>query len=163
MEATPITEPDLEHSVGIDAPPGTVYELVSDVPRTPEWSPVVKKSEWLAGATRAETGARFVGHNRFNGFRWSRECRVSEAQPGRVFAFSTFGKHGEEQTRWRYEIEPEGDGSRVALAYEIVTTPRWVRFLRKLPGGRSTNERQARQNVEASLQRLHDLLVTSNA
>lgn len=157
MNAAPITEPDLEHSVEIDAPPEAVYELVSDVTRTPEWSPVVKKSEWLAGATRAEAGARFVGHNRFNGFRWSRECEVSEAEPGRVFAFSTFAKGGEEQTRWRYEIEPQGDRSRVGLAYQSVTMPRWVRFLRKLPGGRSTNERQARQNLEESLQRLRDL------
>lgn len=161
MNAARITEPDLEHSVEVDAPPEVVYELVSDITRTPEWSPVVKNSEWLGGATHAEAGARFVGHNRFNGFRWSRECEVSEAEPGRLFAFSTFGKQGEEQTRWRYEIEPEGDGSRVTLAYEIVTMPRWVRFLRKLPGGKSTNERQAKQNLEESLQRLRGLVITS--
>lgn len=163
MNAAPITQPDLEHSVEIEASPDAVWALVSDVTRTPEWSPVVRRIEWLDGGDRARPGARFKGHNRFNGFRWSRECEVSEAEPGRVFAFSTFGKQGEEQTRWRYAIEPEADGSRVTLAYEIVTTPRWVRFLRKLPGGKSTNERQARQNLEESLQRLRDLLVTSKA
>lgn len=160
MDAAPIDEPDLEVSIEVDASPDDVWALVSDVTRTPEWSPVVRQIERMDGPHEPTAGARFVGHNRFNGFRWSRECEVSEAEPGRVFAFSTFGKGGEEQTRWRYEIEPEGDGSRVTLAYEIVTMPRWVRFLRTIPGGRSTNERQARQNLEESLRRLRDLSLT---
>lgn len=160
MEPRPIADTDLEAAVEVDAPPDDVWALVSDVTRTSDWSPVVRRCEWLDGAARPEPGARFEGHNRFNGFRWSRRCVVSQAQPGEVFAFSTFGKRGEEQTRWRYRIEPRDDGSRVTLGYEIVTTPRWVRILRRLPGGRSTNDRQAHKNLEESLRRLRELLLT---
>lgn len=162
MQARPIEQADLEVSVEIDASPDDVWALVSDVTRTPEWSPVVRRCEWL-DADAASVGARFKGHNRFNGFRWSRECVVSEVRLREAFAFSTFGKRGEEQTRWRYLLEPSGDGTRVTLGYEIVTTPRWVRWLRRLPGGRSTNERQARWNLEESLRRLRERLETAGA
>lgn len=153
-----ITEPDLESSIDVAAPPEAVWALVSDVTRTPEWSPVVRSSEWLDGFTEAVVGARFVGHNRFNGFRWTRRCQVSEAEPGSVFSFSTFGRDGTEQTRWRYRLEPTEAGTRITLGYEIVSTPRWVSFLRRLPGGAKVNERQAQQNVDESLERLRTLL-----
>lgn len=156
----PIREPDHEARTEIAAPPEVVWEHVSEITRTPEWSPVVKRCEWLDDERRPVVGARFRGHNRFNGFRWSRECVVTEAEPGSVFSFSTFGG-GEEQTRWRYGLEPHGEGTRVTLAYEIVTVPRWVRILRRLPGGRATNERQARRNIEESLERLRRLVEAS--
>lgn len=148
-----IDEPDFEADAEIPAPPGAVWDVVADVSRTTEWSPVVQRCEWVGDAAGPEVGARFRGHNRFNGFRWSRECEVTGAEPGVVFAFSTFGG-GREQTRWRYRLEPTGAGTRVTLGYQIVSMPRWVRVLRRLPWGRRTNERQARWNIEESLRRL---------
>lgn len=150
-------EPDHELSIDVAVAPEAVWALVSDVARTPEWSPVVRRIEWVDVAGDPAVGARFRGHNRFNGFRWSRDCVVSEAEPGAVFAFSTFGG-GQEQTRWRYRMEPLGAGARVWLGYEIVSTPRWVRLLRRFPGGATVNDRQARQNVAESLQRLRTLV-----
>lgn len=157
-EPQPVVEPTREVTVEVAAPPEVVWGLVSDPTRTPEWSPVVRRSGWLAAGGSPVVGARFVGHNRFNGFRWTRECVVTEAEPGRVFGFSTLGRGGEEQTRWRYRMEPSRSGTRLSLAYEVVSTPRWVRIARAMPGGRSTNDRQARQNVEESLRRLDAIL-----
>lgn len=148
-------EADLEATVEVAVPPASVWSWVSDPLRTAEWSPVVQRSEWL-GEPGPAVGARFRGHNRFNGVRWRRECEVTEAEPGRVFAFSTFGRDGREQTRWRYTLEPAGDATRVTLAYQVVTVPRWVRVARVLPGGRRTSERQARWNLDESLRRLRD-------
>lgn len=148
-----IDAPDHESSIEAEAPPEVVWGLVSDVTRTSEWSPVVTRCEWAGDAPGPQLGARFRGYNRFNGLRWSRECEVTEAEPGTTFAFSTFGR-GQEQTRWRYRLEPTEAGTRITLGYQIVSMPRWVRLLRRLPGGQRTNERQARWNIEESLRRL---------
>jgi len=154
----PVQTPDLEAHIDIDAAPGVVYGVVTDVARTPEWSPVVKRSGWVGGATGPAPDARFVGYNRFNGFRWTRECVVTEAEPGARFSFSTLAKDGGEQTRWRYALEPAGDGTRLTLSYEVVSLPRWVALARKMPGGAKTSARQAAQNLDTSLARIKELV-----
>ena len=148
-----IGEPTAESSIDIAATPQEVWAIVSDVTRTPEWSPVCTRCEWLDGARAPVVGARFRGHNRLNGARWSRECVVTEAEPGVVFAFSTLFK-GEESTRWRYRLEPTGSGTRLTEAYEVVVVPRWVRTLRRLPGAAAKSDRDTRRNISTSLERL---------
>lgn len=45
----------------IQAPPQEVYELVSNLKRMGEWSPVCYRCEWLGGAKDAVVDARFKG------------------------------------------------------------------------------------------------------
>jgi uncharacterized protein YndB with AHSA1/START domain len=148
-----IGEPTAEVSVDVDAPAERVWAVVSDVTRIPEWSPVCHRCEWLDGPQEPVAGARFRGHNRLNGARWARECVVTEADPGRVFAFSTLFR-GHESTRWRYRLDPSGEGTRVSEAYEVVSVPPWVRVLRALPGAKAKSERDTRRNLETSVKRL---------
>lgn len=150
-----IEEADEEHAVEVGATPAQVWSLIADPTRTPEWSGVVHKVEWL-GDGSARPGGRFRGHNRFNGFRWVRECEITEAREPEVFAFSTFGRDGREQTRWRYTLVPLADGRRtkVTLAYQVVTLPRWVAFLQRVPGAAGTSARQATANMTSSLERI---------
>ena len=145
--------PTAQASVEVDAPAAAVWAIVSDVTRTPEWSPVCHRCEWVGDRREPVVGARFRGHNRMNGARWWRECEVTDAEPGVVFSFSTEFK-GRESTRWRYRFEPSGTGTTVTEAYEIVSMPRWVRFLRRLPGALAKTERDTRRNLETSLARL---------
>ncbi len=152
-----ISEPTVEREIEIDAPVDAVWRVVSDVTRIPEWSPVCHRCEWLDGATAPAVGARFRGHNKLNGARWSRECEITAAEPGTVFAFSTTFK-GQESTRWRYRLEPTGSGTRVREAYEVVMIPRWVRAMRRLPGALAKTERDAQRNLEVSLGNLKRVL-----
>jgi hypothetical protein len=130
-----------------------VWALVADPTRTPEWSPVCHRCEWIDGSTEPVVGARFRGHNRLNGARWSRDCQVTAAEPHSVFAFSTTFK-GQESTRWRYRLEPTSSGTKVTEAYEIVAMPRWVRAMRRLPGALAKTERDTQTNIETSLDRI---------
>ena len=148
-----ITEPTREIDIEIDAPAADIWRVVSDITRTPEWSPVCHRCEWIDGAAAPVVGARFRGHNKLNGARWSRECVVTAADPGEVFAFSTLFK-GQESTRWRYRLQPTGSGTRVSEAYQAVMAPRWVRALRRLPGAAAKTERDTEKNIETSLDRL---------
>lgn len=148
-----ITEPTAESSIVIDRPPGPLWDVVADVTRIPEWSPVCHAVEWIDGSTTAVVGARFRGHNRLNGARWARDCVITEAVPGSVLAFSTLYK-GEESTRWRYRFEPAGPSTRVSEAYQVVMVPPWVRRLRRLPGAAAKSERDTAENISTSLERL---------
>lgn len=148
-----IGTPTAEKSIEVDASPEACWAVVSDVTRTPEWSPVCHRVEWVGDRAEPVVGARFRGHNRLNGARWARECVVTVAEPGREFAFSTEFK-GEESTRWRYRFEPVGSKTRITEAYESVMVPRWVRALRMLPGAMAKTERDTRNNISTSLERL---------
>ena len=96
----------------VAAPPGTVYDLVSDVTRMGEWSPETSSCRWVGDATGPAVGARFVGSNRRGPLLWSTSCRVTAADRGREFAFTvTFA--GLPISDWRYTFTPDGDGCRV--------------------------------------------------
>lgn len=148
-----IKSPDAELSIVVAAPAAKVWSTIADVTRIPEWSPVCHRVEWLGDSREAAVGARFRGHNRLNGARWSRECVITEVDPGTQLSFSTLFR-GEESTRWRYALQAEGDGTRVSEAYEIVRMPRWVRFVRSLPGAAAKGERDTKSNLGTSLERL---------
>jgi uncharacterized protein YndB with AHSA1/START domain len=141
-------------SVEVDAPRDAVWALVSDPIRTPEWSPVCHTVEWTDGASGVEVGATFRGHNRLNGARWSRDCRITLVDPGRSFAWSTYFR-GDESTRWRYDLEPLDSGStRLTETYEVVRVPRWIRTLWLLPPLREKSRRDTEQNLATSLARI---------
>jgi len=150
-----VTDPTAQATTWVAAQPDQVWSIVSDVTRTGEWSPVCWKVEWLDGAGEPRVGARFRGHNKLNGVRWSRDCEVTVAEPGRRFGFSTLFK-GRESTRWLYSLEAEDGGTRVTESYEVVSMPTWIQLVRKLPGAVAKSERDTRWNMEQSLARLKE-------
>src|SRR5687768_18561768 len=93
-------------SAVVEAPPEKVWALVADITRMGEWSPETRSAEWIEGATGPEVGARFKGHNhRGPVVRWSTTCKVTECEPGRVFAF-TVGDPESPACVWRYSFVP---------------------------------------------------------
>jgi uncharacterized protein YndB with AHSA1/START domain len=113
----------------IDAPPQKVWELVSDVTRMGEWSPENTGAEWLGEATGPVVGARFKGSNRRGWMKWSTECEVLAAEPGKVFSFATVKKSGDQQTIWTYTFEPVGEGTAVTERYEVLTYPVYLKVI----------------------------------
>ena len=151
-----ISEPTAESGIVVQAPAALLWDTVADVTRIPEWSPVCHRVEWLDGPREPVVGARFRGHNKLNGARWARDCAITEAEPARVLAFSTFYK-GQESTRWRYRFEAAGSATTVHEAYQIVLIPPWLQLLRRLPGMVAKSERDTAWNVTTSLERLKAL------
>lgn len=144
-------------SIDIAAPPEQVWQLISDPTRTPEWSPVCHTVEWVGDVREPVVGARFRGHNNLNGFRWRRECRVTEAIEPSVFAWSTYVKD-KESTRWRYELSPtDSGGTRLVERYEIVSVPRWIRLMWRVPGALKKSDRDRERNLQASLARIKEI------
>jgi hypothetical protein len=101
----------VQAEVAIDADPTTVYQLITDLPTLASLAEEARAMEWRKGDA-ARPGAVFKGHNRNGLFRWSTTCTVTEAQPGRIFAFDV-RYLGLPIAHWRYDIAADGAGCRV--------------------------------------------------
>ena len=102
----------------VAAPAEKIYDLVADVPRTPEFSPEVVSVRWLDGATGPAVGARFEAVNRStnSGKRWRNRPMVTTADRGREFAFSRTERFAGTVV-WRYRFESVDGGTRVVESY----------------------------------------------
>ncbi|TMK63690.1 MAG: SRPBCC family protein [Actinobacteria bacterium] len=106
-------------SLYMEAPPETVYELVADVTRMPEFSPEIRRCSWLDGATGPAVGARFAAVNKVQrGPAWTNKPVVTVVEPGRAFAFARTEKFGG-TVEWTYRFEPERSGTNVIESYEV--------------------------------------------
>jgi len=104
----------------IAASPQALYDLVSDVTRTPEYSPEVVRCTWIKGATGPVVGARFKAINHAGRVPdWPNKPVVTVADPGRAFAFERT-EVGGGTIEWRYALEPEGGGTLVTESYTVL-------------------------------------------
>ncbi len=139
--------------VHIKAPPERVYELVSDVTRMGEWSPECYRCLWLGGARGPVAGARFKGYNRRGWVRWSTTCTVTEAEPGRAFAFETHSVPFKGvQSRWRYQMEPSDDGTLLTESFQVLWYFRIV--VRLVFGGSRRRQTQMEEGARRTLDRI---------
>ena len=134
-----------EQSIVVSAPPEAVYALVSDVTRTPEWSPECVACSWTGDG-------RFEGTNRQGNREWKMAAVVDEAVPGERFVFHT-ERDGKVRTRWGWRLQPVESGTQVTQFWErLVPTTLVQRIVERLVlGGR---EKHNAANLEASLQRV---------
>lgn len=91
--------------IDIDATPEEVYELISDVTRTGEWSPTCKRCEWLGEP--GQVGSRFKGTNETSERTWETVSQVVAADRPREFAW-VVGPDAQPGgfVRWGYRVEP---------------------------------------------------------
>jgi carbon monoxide dehydrogenase subunit G len=107
--------------ITIARPPEAVYAIVSDVSRVGELSPVCQSASWDDPDAAGREGAWFTGHNVIGDVSWDTHCKVVAADPGREFAFVNHGPNGDvELVRWGYVFAPDGDGTRVTEAWELL-------------------------------------------
>jgi uncharacterized protein YndB with AHSA1/START domain len=142
----------IEVIADVAAPGDTVYRLVSDVERMGEWSPECQRCEWLDGGDGAAVGARFRGHNRIGGRRWSTVSTVVAADPGHVFAFRTSAL-GLPVAEWRYTITPSADGCRVTETWHDARGP-LMRAVGRIGTGVRDRAAHNRRGMERTLARL---------
>jgi hypothetical protein len=77
-------------SIFVARPPEFVYDMVADVTRMGEWSPVCKACWWEEGDGPAE-GAWFTGRNELPQRTWETRSLVVAADRGKEFAFQVNG------------------------------------------------------------------------
>ncbi len=140
-----------EVELEIEADPGLLYDMVSDLPRIGEWSPECERVDWEGKVEVPTQGTTFVGHNAVGPgrrIRYSRHGEVLAAERGKEFTFIT-DEGGRPSTLWRYRFEPTANGTKVTEGYEVHWIPTWARILdvptnrhkQLLAGMRTTLER----------------------
>ena len=143
----------------IEATPEALYEVVSDVTRTPERSPDIVRCEWLDGATGPAVGARFKSVNhQGRGPDWSNKPVVTVADPGREFSFTRSEPFGG-TILWRHRFEAEGSGTRMTESYEVlkpVASVGW--FIIDTLYGLKDRRAGLRASMVASMDRLAELV-----
>ncbi|MBB3039085.1 SRPBCC family protein [Hoyosella altamirensis] len=109
-----------EAALVIRADPQSLYELIADVTRMPEFSPYIRKVTWIRGATGPTVGARFKAVNAMGrGPAWFNKPVVTVVDPGREFAFERTEPFAG-TIEWRYRFEPVNGGTRMIESYRVV-------------------------------------------
>jgi polyketide cyclase/dehydrase/lipid transport protein len=146
-------DPDATAEITVDAPPETVYALVSDLPRLSAVAAEFQRGTWLDGATAAAVGARFRGHNRNSWRRWWTVATVTAAEPGRRFAFDVVSMGFVPISRWQYDIEPTGTGCLVRES-TWSRVPRWFLPIGAVTTGTFDRAGSNQRNIERTLRQL---------
>ena len=142
------------------ATPEQIWNLVSDVTRTGEWSPENTGSRWRGGATGPAVGARFQGTNRNGVFIWRTTALVIAADRGRRFAFDVSAL-GVPISRWDWSMTLAEGGTTVALDWTDRRSGPLGAAMRRSAlvfTGASMDKSHVQANIDASLARLRERL-----
>src|ERR1700735_729531 len=93
-------------SIVVARSPEDLYDMVSDVTRMGDSTPVCTSCWWEDGL-RPQPGAWFTGRNELPERTWETRSQVVAADRGREFAFMVGGSW----VRWGYTFAPVGGGA----------------------------------------------------
>ena len=140
-----------ESSVRIAATPQQVWDVVSDVTRTGEWSPECFRADWLDAhdPTRGpQVGARFRGCNRLRlvGV-WCSRCTITVCTPARELTWVVGDDASDPNSRWSFTMTPDGDGTMLSQAWSMLREPRVVLAYYRLIGRAAALQVGARESL----------------
>jgi hypothetical protein len=139
-------------SVTVAADPATVYALITDLPTLTSLAAEVEEMHWYKGDC-AKSGAAFKGRNANGAKKWTTTCTVTDAEPGRVFAFDVKTFAVVPVSHWRYDIEP-ADGGCTVTESTWDRRPGWIRKPAELSTGVSDRTGANSEHIKLTLERL---------
>lgn len=103
-------------SVTVEASTVTLYDMVSDITRTGEWSPVCTSCRWDDESEACQVGAWFTGHNELPNRTWETRSQVVVAERGREFAWVVGGS----LVRWGFSLAAAETGTMLTESWEFL-------------------------------------------
>ncbi|MGB6022910.1 MAG: SRPBCC family protein [Ornithinimicrobium sp.] len=130
---------ELTHSdsVLVRASPAAVYNVVSDVTRTGEWSPTCVRCEW-DDPDQVGPGATFTGYNETATRSWQTTSTVIAADGVSRFTWEV----GKGFVRWSYDLEAIGEDTQLRETWTFL--PAGLQFFSRQYGERADDEIQDR-------------------
>ena len=104
-------------SIVVTRSPEALYDMVSDVTRMGEWSPICTACWWDDG-DGPRVGAWFTGRNELPERTWETRSQVVAADRGREFAFEV----NSGWVRWGYTFTAVDSGTQVTESWEFLPT-----------------------------------------
>jgi len=122
-----MSDPDQDHprivseSVEVQAPPEVVFAILADPRQQSRIDGSGSVRNLIKGPDRLSKGATFGVDMKLFGFPYKIRNTVVEFEEGRRIAWRHFGGH-----RWRYVLEPRGEGTHVteSFDYSMYALPR---------------------------------------
>ena len=105
-----------QESVTVDASTEALYDLVSDITRTGEWSPVCRSCWWDDDSEAGEVGSWFTGRNELPDRTWETRSQVVVADRGREFAWVVGGN----LVRWGFRLTPAATGTTLTESWDFL-------------------------------------------
>ncbi len=105
-----------QQSIEVDASPEQLFDLVCDITRTGEWSPVCTSCWWDEDAEPGQVGAWFTGRNELPSRTWETRSVVVAAERGHEFAWVVGGSF----VRWGFTFAPSGGGTTLTESWEFL-------------------------------------------
>ena len=133
----------MSQTIHVSVPPADLYEIVSDVTRMGEWSPVCRECWWDEGAG-PHVGAWFTGRNQTPERTWETRSQVVAAEPGRRFAWEV--NNG--WVSWCYTFAPDGEGSMLTESW--IFLPAGIAGFRERYGADADAEIEKRREAAES-------------
>jgi hypothetical protein len=119
------TELHVTRTTTVAAEPEAVFDIIADVTRIGELSPICKAAWWDEGAepdkgAAPREGAWFTARNEMPGRDpWERRCEIVLVEPGRALAWIAGGRD-EGLAEWTYRFRPVADGTEVEETWRII-------------------------------------------
>ncbi len=110
-----MANPSFRSAIVVQRAPEDLYDMVSDITRMGEWSPVCTDGWWDEG-DGPRVGAWFTGHNETPERTWETRSEVVVADRGSEFAFVVGGTW----IRWGYTFEAVDGGTEVTESWEFL-------------------------------------------
>ncbi len=129
-----------QESLFVAAAPAKVYDLVSDITRTGEWSPICTGCWWDDPDDSGQVGAWFTGRNQVSDRTWETRSQVVVADRPDEFAFVVGGSY----VRWGYVFVPHADGTMVTESWEFL--PEGLNMFRETYGDAAEDRITLRTN-----------------
>ena len=127
------------------------YSLITDLPTLAGLAEEATAMEWHKGEC-VECGAVFKGHNSNRGKKWTTTCTVTDAEPGRVFAFDVKSLIIP-VAHWRYDITA-ADGGCTVTERTWDRRPGWFRKPAGMATGVPYRTAANAENIRLTLERL---------
>lgn len=105
-----------EEAIVVAASPEALFDLVTDIGRTGEWSPICTGCWWDDPAEAGQVGAWFTGRNELPHRTWETRSRVVAADRPREFAFEV----GEGYVHWGYTFQPATRGTLLTESWHFL-------------------------------------------
>ncbi|MCP2277438.1 SRPBCC family protein [Nocardia amikacinitolerans] len=139
----------LEATVDIAAPPERVWQIVSDLKRMPEFSPMTVRMVPL-GTPKAGTWT--VNWNKDGWKRWPTTSRIVRFEPNQAFAF----RMNENRTVWSYTLEPTATGTRLIERRDVSNGVTWAvrKAIDTVLGGEQAFEANLVRGMNATLAKI---------
>jgi hypothetical protein len=144
-----MTELTYSESIFVARPPAELWDMIADVTRMGEWSPICRACWWDEGGG-PEVGAWFTGRNQDENAEWETRSQVVAAERGQVFAFEV----NEGRVSWTFAFTPADGGTELTESWEFLPAGQAFfaeRYGDAAPARTVLRTEQARAGIPATL------------